>query len=47
VKLAWGPDGRVDAAPEYESCARAARRTGARLRDVYRAAEQRALQERA
>jgi hypothetical protein len=45
VKLAWGPDARLSAAPEYESCARAARRSGARLRDVYRAAEQQALAE--
>jgi uncharacterized protein (TIGR00299 family) protein len=45
VKLAWGPDERVSASAEYESCARAARRTGARLQDVYRAAERRALEE--
>jgi hypothetical protein len=45
VKLAWGPDGRISAAPEYEACARAARRTGAPLKDVYKAAERVALEE--
>jgi hypothetical protein len=45
VKLAWGPGGRVSVAPEYEWCARAARRSGARLQDVYRAAERRAVEE--
>jgi uncharacterized protein (DUF111 family) len=44
VKLAWDPQGRVSASPEYDSCARAARRSGARLNDVYRAAEHRALE---
>jgi uncharacterized protein (TIGR00299 family) protein len=45
VKLARDPDGRVSASAEYESCARAARRTGAPLHRVYREAEARAVQE--
>jgi uncharacterized protein (TIGR00299 family) protein len=45
VKLAWDPDGVPSAAAEYESCARAARRSGAKLADVYRAAERRALED--
>ncbi len=39
VKWVTPPDGRRVVAPEYESCARAARRAGAPLREVYRAAE--------
>lgn len=39
VKVARGPDGRVQVAPEYEACARAARRHGVALSEVYRAAE--------
>jgi hypothetical protein len=45
VKLAWGPDGRPTASAEYESCARAARRSAAKLADVYRAAERQALED--
>jgi uncharacterized protein (TIGR00299 family) protein len=39
VKAARAPDGRWVVSPEYEACARAARRSGAPLREVWRAAE--------
>jgi len=45
VKIAWDPDGRPAASAEYESCARAARRGGVRLQDVYSAAERQALED--
>jgi hypothetical protein len=44
VKVAWAPDGARSASPEYEDCARAARRLGVPLRRVYRAAERAALE---
>lgn len=40
VKLVKGGDGRCDVSAEYDDCKRAARRTGAPLRDVVRAAEE-------
>ena len=40
VKLAVGPEGRLEASAEVDDCRRAARRTGAPLRDVVRAAEE-------
>jgi hypothetical protein len=46
VKLVRTPDGALAASPEYEDCARAARRHGVPLRRVYRAAESAALGER-
>lgn len=39
VKVAIGPDGRRSLAPEYDDCARGARRHGVPLADVYRAAQ--------
>lgn len=45
VKVTVEPDGRIAAAPEYESCRRAARRHDVPLADVYREAEQAALSE--
>ena len=39
VKLVRGPDGARLAAPEYEDCARAARRCGVPLAEVYREAQ--------
>jgi uncharacterized protein (TIGR00299 family) protein len=47
VKLARLPEGGAEVAPEYESCARAARRHGVALREVYRAAERAAEAEEA
>ncbi len=44
VKVARAPDGRCLVSPEYEDCARAARRRGVTLREVYRAAERAAEQ---
>lgn len=44
VKLVRSPDGRVEAAPEYDDCKAAARKHEAPLRDVLRAA-QRAAEE--
>jgi uncharacterized protein (DUF111 family) len=38
VKLAYGPDGRVNAAPEYEDCKRLAREKNVPLKVVYEAA---------
>lgn len=38
VKLAYGPDGRVNAAPEYEDCKRLAQETQTPLKVVYEAA---------
>ncbi len=46
VKLVRAPDGARAASPEYEDCARAARRHAVPLRRVYRAAERAALEER-
>jgi pyridinium-3,5-bisthiocarboxylic acid mononucleotide nickel chelatase len=40
VKLAAGPEGRIEVSAEVEDCKRAARRTGLPLRDVVRAAEE-------
>jgi uncharacterized protein (TIGR00299 family) protein len=40
VKRIWGPDGRLRVSAEYDDCAAAARRSGAPLRDVVRAAEE-------
>ena len=45
VKVARGPDGSATVAAEFESCARAARRAGVPIEEVYRAAERRAEQE--
>ena len=45
VKLARGPDGSATVAAEFESCARAARRQGVPIEEVYRAAERRAEEE--
>ena len=45
VKLSWSPEGRPCAAAEYESCARAARRFGVPIQEVYRSAERRAEEE--
>ncbi len=39
VKVARSPTGQARAAPEFESCARSARKHGVPLLDVYRAAE--------
>jgi uncharacterized protein (TIGR00299 family) protein len=39
VKRTWDPEGRVSLSAEYDDCKRAARRAGAPLRDVVRAAE--------
>ena len=38
VKLAYGPDGRVNAAPEYEDCKRLAQGKNVPLKVVYEAA---------
>ena len=38
VKLAYGPDGRVNVAPEYEDCKRLAREKDVPLKLVYEAA---------
>jgi uncharacterized protein (DUF111 family) len=46
VKLAHVPGGRPIARPEYEDCARAARRHEVPLAEVYRAAERAAERER-
>jgi uncharacterized protein (TIGR00299 family) protein len=40
VKVVWDTDGRAQVSAEYDDCARAAKRSGARLRDVVRAAEE-------
>jgi len=40
VKIARGERGRLDVSAEYDDCRRAARRSGAALRDVIRAAEE-------
>ena len=40
VKLVRDGEGRVDVSAEYDDCKRAAKRTGAALRDVVRAAEE-------
>jgi uncharacterized protein (DUF111 family) len=44
VKLATDPEGRTTAAAEHDDCARAARRAGVPLREVYREAEREALE---
>jgi hypothetical protein len=46
VKRVFGPDGRACVSAEYDECKRAARRSGAPLRDVVRAAEEAARGER-
>jgi uncharacterized protein (DUF111 family) len=46
VKIARGERGRLDVSAEYDDCKRAARRSGAPLRDVIRAAEEEALKAR-
>ncbi|MEE8558847.1 MAG: nickel pincer cofactor biosynthesis protein LarC [Myxococcota bacterium] len=43
VKMVVGPNGEVGAAPEYESCRRAARRYDRPIAEIYREAEQAAL----
>lgn len=45
VKIATAPSGRTEVSAEYDDCRRAARRTGAPLRDVVRAAEEAARAE--
>lgn len=45
VKQIVGVDGRLQVSAEYDDCKRAARRTGAPLRDVVRAAEEAARRE--
>jgi uncharacterized protein (TIGR00299 family) protein len=40
VKLVWDGNGRAEVHAEYEDCKRAAKRSGAPLRDVVRAAEE-------
>ena len=45
VKVVWGPDGSPSVSAEYDDCKRAARKTGAPLRDVVRAAEEAARAE--
>ncbi len=45
VKVVEGPDGRRDHSAEYDDCKRAARKHGAPLRDVVRAAEDAARRE--
>ena len=40
VKVVWDGDGRAQVSAEYDDCKAAARRTGAPLRDVVRAAEE-------
>ena len=40
VKLVWDGEGRPLVSAEYDDCKRAARRSGAPLRDVVRAAEE-------
>jgi len=40
VKVVWDAEGAAHVSAEYEDCRRAARRTGAPLRDVVRAAEE-------
>ncbi len=45
VKLARSPDGGATAAAEYEDCARAARKHGVPIEEVYREAERAAEEE--
>jgi hypothetical protein len=40
VKRVWDPEGRVSVSAEYEDCKKLARKCGAPLRDVVRAAEE-------
>ena len=40
VKLVWDGNGRADVSAEYDDCKRAAKKAGAPLRDVVRAAEE-------
>jgi uncharacterized protein (TIGR00299 family) protein len=44
VKLTWGMDGRTQVSAEYDDCKRAARKAGAPLEEVIRAAEEAARQ---
>jgi uncharacterized protein (TIGR00299 family) protein len=46
VKVVWDADGRALATAEYDDCKRAARKSGAPLRDVVRAAEEAARDDR-
>ena len=39
VKIVWGADGKPSVSAEYDDCKRAARASGAALREVVRAAE--------
>jgi uncharacterized protein (DUF111 family) len=45
VKRVWLAGGGVEVSAEYDDCKRAARKAGAPLRDVVRAAEERAREE--
>jgi len=45
VKVVWDADGRAQVSAEYDDCVRAAKRSGAPLRDVVRAAEEAARDE--
>jgi len=45
VKIVWDGQGGFEASPEYDDCKRAARKSGAALREVVRVASERARQE--
>ena len=45
VKIVWDGQGGFEASPEYDDCKRAARKTGAALREVVRAASDAARRE--
>ena len=40
VKIVWAPEGGAEVSAEYDDCKRAAKRSGASLREVIRSAEQ-------